>query len=102
MLTNWLNDRSLWDWFGRLGVCSRSALRRVDAVVIAWSGTAARRAGTRARWGLPLGDSLWSPPTSRSPKSNRRDEAPRLRYAWRANARRWQHPAGAYHDQPAL
>jgi len=29
-------------------------------------------------------------------------QTPRLRSPWHANARRWQHPAGAYHDQPSL
>jgi len=47
-------------------------------------------------------DSLWSPPTSRSPKSNRRDNSPRLRSPWHTDARWWQHPGGAYHDQPSL
>jgi len=40
------------------------------------------RAGRRSD-----GSSLWSTPTSRSTKSNRRDKAPRLRSPWHAIAR---------------
>jgi len=29
-------------------------------------------------------------------------QAPRLRSPWHTNARSWQHPVGAYHDQPSL